>query len=63
MFDIQSRAFGAAMPEKRAQMWLDLATLKKELATEDMQELLEIRAQIESTPAYDPETLSYEAAL
>ena len=62
MFDIQSRAFAAATPAKRAQMWTDLEILKRELASEEMQELLEIRAQIES-PEYDAETLSYKAAL
>ena len=62
MFDIQSRAFAAATPTKRAKMWADLETLKRELAGEEMQELLAIRAQVES-PEYDAETLSYKAAL
>jgi hypothetical protein len=62
MFDIQSRAFATATPEKRTKMWADLEILKQELATEEMQELLKIRAQIES-PDYDAETLSYKAAL
>ncbi len=62
MFDIQSRAFAAATPDKRAKMWADLDIVRKELATEEMQELLKIRAQIES-PDYDAETLSYKATL
>jgi hypothetical protein len=62
MFDIQSRAFAAATPDKRAKMWADLEVLKQELATEEMQELLKIRAQIDS-PDYDAETLSYKATL
>lgn len=62
MFDIQSRAFVAATPAKRAKMWADLETLKRELASEEMQELLAIRARVES-PEYDAETLSYKAAL
>ena len=62
MFDIQSRAFDAAPADKRAKMWADLDVVRKELATEEMQELLKIRAQIDS-PDYDAETLSYQAAL
>jgi hypothetical protein len=62
MFDIQSRAFAAATPDKRAKMWADLDIVRKELAKEEMQELLEIRAQIDS-PDYDAETLSYKATL
>ena len=62
MFDIQSRAFAAATPAKRAKMWADLEILKEELASEEMQELLKIRDQLES-PEYDVETLSYRAAL
>jgi hypothetical protein len=62
MFDIQSRAFAAATPTKRAKMWADLETLKQELAGEEMQELLKIRAQVES-PSYDAETLNYQATL
>ena len=63
MFDIQSRAFATARPDKRVKMWADLETVRKELAKEDMQKLLEIRAQTESTSAYDAETLSYKATL
>ena len=62
MFDIQSRAFAAATPDKRAKMWADLDIVRKELAKEEMQELLKIRAQIDS-PDYDAETLSYKATL
>jgi hypothetical protein len=63
MYDIQSRAFAAALPNKRAKMWADLDTVREELASEEMQELLEIRAQNEATPDYDAETQSYKAAL
>ena len=62
MFDIQSRAFAAATPDKRAKMWTDLDVVRKELAKEEMQELLKIRAQIDS-PDYDAATLNYKAAL
>jgi hypothetical protein len=62
MFDIESRAFAAATPDKRAKMWADLEFVRQELAKEEMQELLKIRAQVDS-PDYDAETLSYKAAL
>ena len=62
MFDIQSRAFAAATPDKRAKMWADLDVVRQELAKEEMQELLKIREQIDS-PDYDVETLSYKTAL
>jgi len=62
MYDIQSRAFAAATPAKRAKMWADLEIVRQELAKEEMQELLKIRAQIDS-PDYDAATLSYKAAL
>ncbi len=62
MFDIESRAFAAATPDKRANMWADLEFVRQELAKEEMQELLKIRAQVDS-PDYDAETLSYKAAL
>jgi len=63
MYDIQSTAFSAAPEARRGQMWADLDTLRGELAKEDMQELLEIRAQIEAGPTMDAETLRYKAAL
>ena len=63
MYDIQSRAFASAAPDMRAKMWNDLAILKKEMATEEFQELLAIRAQTEATPDYDAETLGYQSAL
>ena len=63
MYDIQSRAFAAAAPGMRTKMWNDLELLKKELATDEFQELLAIRAQIEATPDYDAETLGYQSAL
>ena len=63
MFDIQSRAFAAAAADKRVQMWQDLETTKELLATDEMAELLEIRAQIEATQEYDSETLRYKNAL
>ena len=44
-------------------MWADLERLREVLATDEMKELLEIRRQSESTPAYDAESLSYKAAL
>jgi hypothetical protein len=47
MFDIQSRAFAAATPDKRAKMWADLDIVRKELAKVELQELLNIRAQID----------------
>ena len=43
-------------------MWADLETVREELAKEEMQELLKIRAKTES-PEYDAETMSYKAAL
>ena len=63
MFDIQSRAFEAAPPDKRAQMWIDLERFKAEMAKPEMQELLETRKQIEAAPEYDAESLSFQAAL
>jgi hypothetical protein len=63
MYDIQSRAFAVAAPDMRAKMWNDLEILKKELATDEFQELLAIRAQNEATPDYDTETLGYKSAL
>ncbi len=63
MYDIQSKAFASANPEMRAKFWNDLEILKKELATEEMQELLAIRAQNEAPPDYDAETLGYKSAL
>ena len=63
MYDIQSRAFAAAAPEMRVKFWNDLDILKKELATEDFQELLAIRAQNEATPDYVAETVGYKTAL
>ena len=63
MYDIQSRAFAAAAPGMRTKMWNDLELLKKELATDEFQELLAIRAQTEATPDYDAETLGYQSAL
>ena len=63
MFDIQVRAFEGATPELRAKMWNDLEITKQQLATPEMQELLQIRKQMEATPDYDEETLRYKAAL
>ena len=63
MFEIQMRAFERALPDKRAKMWDDLETVKKALATDEMQELLKIRAQSQATLQYDAETLSFKAAM
>jgi len=55
MFEIQKRAFERALPDKRAKMQADLETVKKELATDEMQELLKIGAQNEAVPSRDAE--------